>query len=206
RETAHMGSAFPQTQAELMAYDAIVLSNVPHTALTEEILGWVEKWVGNRGAGLLMAGGPRSFGAGGWDGPVAERMCPVGMLGAADGELAPTVVEPTGTDLHPVWRLFDDERATRAALRGLPESLGRTTWARVKPQAGTLLGGQKAAPGTAAPPLLAGGGYGRGPAAALATPLSASWAPRLTPPLGEGEGNRHFAKFLRNMGYRLAQP
>src|SRR5205823_2349002 len=44
KETAHLGSAFPQTQAELLAYDAIVLSNVPRAALTDEILEWVEKW------------------------------------------------------------------------------------------------------------------------------------------------------------------
>src|SRR5262249_17523715 len=125
RETAHLGSSFPQTQAELLAYDAIILSNVPRTALTDEILGWVEKWVGNRGGGLLMAGGPRSFGAGAWGGTAVERMLPVEFLSSPDWEQTPAVLEPTGTELHPVWRLFEDERATRAALRTLPEALGR---------------------------------------------------------------------------------
>src|SRR5262249_1740718 len=51
KETAHLGRSFPQTQAELLAYDAIVLSNVPSSALSEKILGWVDEWVGKRGGG-----------------------------------------------------------------------------------------------------------------------------------------------------------
>jgi uncharacterized membrane protein len=205
KETAHLGKAFPQTKAELLAYDAIVLSNVPRSALSDEILGWVDEWIGKRGGGLLVAGGPRSFGAGGWTGTAVERMLPVEFLGSVDWDLAPAVLEPTGADLHPVWRLFDDERATRAALHTLPESLGRNNWVRVKPQSGTLLGAQKAGTGTGTPPLLAVGAYGRGRTAALATPLSASWSPRFTRQWGE-QDNRHFAKFARNLTYWLTEP
>jgi uncharacterized membrane protein len=190
KETAHLGRAFLQTAAELLAYDAIVLANVPRTALSDELLGWVEEWIGKRGGGLLMAGGPRSFGAGGWSGTPVERMLPVEFAGTPDWELAPSVLEPTGADLHPVWRLFEDERATRAAIKTLPESLGRNTWVRVKPQSGT--------------PLLAVGAYGRGRTAALATPLSASWSPAFTRQWGEGD-NRHFAKFARNLTYWLTE-
>jgi uncharacterized membrane protein len=205
RETAYLPRTFPQTTAELLAYDAIVLSNVPRSALSDQVLGWVDEWVGRRGAGLLMAGGPRSFGAGGWTGTAVERMLPVEISGSVDWDLTPGLLEPTGADLHPVWRLFEDERATRAALRTLPESLGRNNWLRVKPQSGTLLGAQKAGSGTGTPPLLAVGAYGRGRTAALATPLSASWSPRFTRQWGE-EDNRHFAKFARNLIYWLTEP
>jgi uncharacterized membrane protein len=205
RETAYLPRAFPQTAAELLAYDAIVLSNVPRSALSDEVLGWVDEWVGKRGAGLLMAGGPRSFGAGGWTGTAVERMLPVEFSGSVDWDFTPALLEPTGADLHPVWRLFEDERATRAALRTLPESLGRNNWIRVKPQSGTLLGAQKAGTGAGTQPLLAVGAYGRGRTAALATPLSASWSPRFTRQWGE-EDNRHFAKFSRNLIYWLTEP
>ncbi|HTU17176.1 MAG TPA: hypothetical protein VMG10_03880 [Gemmataceae bacterium] len=223
KETAFLPRAFYQTAAELLAYDAIVLSNVPRTALSDEVLGWVDEWVGKRGGGLLMAGGPRSFGAGGWTGTAIERMLPVEILGSADWVLAPAILEPTGADLHPVWRLFEDERATRAAIQALPESLGRNNWVRVKPQSGTLLGAQKGGtvrrtdlqsvrpldglqirPTNGSPPLLAIGAYGRGRTAALATPLSASWSPRFTRQWGE-EDNRHFAKFARNLTYWLTE-
>jgi uncharacterized membrane protein len=204
RETAYLPRAFHQTAAELLAYDAIILSNVPRSALSDEILGWVDEWIGKRGGGLFMAGGPRSFGAGGWTGTVVERMLPVEFLGSVDWDSTPAVLEPTGADLHPVWRLFEDERATRAALRSLPESLGRNNWVRVKPQSGTLLGAQKAGTGAGTPPLLAIGAYGRGRTAALATPLSASWSPRFTRQWGE-QDNQYFAKFARNLTYWLTE-
>jgi uncharacterized membrane protein len=204
RETAFLPRGFYQSSAELMAYDALVLSNVPRSALSDEVLGWVEEWIGKRGGGLLMAGGPRSFGAGNWTGTALERMLPVEFLGTNDWDLAAAVLEPTGADLHPVWRLFEDERATRAALATLPESLGRNNWVRVKPQSGTLLGAQKATSGGGTPPLLAVGAYGRGRTAALATPVSASWSPRFTRQWGE-QDNRHFAKFARNLTYWLTE-
>jgi hypothetical protein len=167
KETAHLPPFFPKTAAELLAYDAIVLSNVPASALSDEILGWIDEWIGKRGGGLLMAGGPRSFGGGGWTDTPVERMLPVEILGSLDWEMTPSILEPTGADLHPVWRLLKDDRATRAAIATLPESLGRTNWVRVKPQSGTLLGAQKAPSppnplsqsgrGGATPPLLAVG-------------------------------------------------
>lgn len=204
RETAYLPRNFHQTAAELLAYDAIVLSNVPRTALSDEVLGWIDEWVGKRGGGLLMAGGPRSFGAGGWTGTAIERMLPIEFLGSTDWEQSPAILEPTGADLHPVWRLFEDERTTRAALRTLPESLGRNNWVRVKPQIGTLLGAQKAGTGAGTPPLLAIGPYGRGRTAALATPISASWSPRFTRQWGERD-NQHFARFARNLTYWLTE-
>jgi uncharacterized membrane protein len=205
RETQHLGPNFIKTPAELLAYDAIVLSNVPRTALSDEMLGWVEEWIGKRGGGLLMAGGPRSFGAGEWNGTVVEKMLPVEFISAPDWDSTPAVLEPNGADLHPMWRLFEDERATRSALKTLPESMGRNNWVRVKPQSGTLLGSQKAGTGAGTPPLLAIGAYGRGRTAALATPLSAAWSPGFTRQWGEGGDNRHFAKFMRNTIYWLTE-
>jgi uncharacterized membrane protein len=205
RETAHLGPGFPQTAAELLAYDALVLANVPRSALGDEVLAWVDEWIGKRGGGLLMAGGPRSFGCGEWNGTVVERMLPVEFLNSPDWDAAPSVPEPTGADLHPIWKLFEDERATRAALRNLPEAPGRNNWVRVKPQSGTLLGAQKAGTAGGGSPLLAVGAYGRGRTAALATPVSASLSPAFARQWGEGGDNRHFAKFTRNLIYWLTE-
>jgi uncharacterized membrane protein len=201
-ETPQLEYAFPKSAAELLAYDALVLSNVPNGALSEDTLGWVEEWIGKRGGGLLMAGGPRAFGDGGWNGTVIERMLPVEFTGTPAWEMVPSTPEPTGADLHPVWRLFEDERATRSALRVLPESPGRNAWLQVKPQAGTLLGVQKAGTGT---PLLAVGAYGRGRTMALATPLSAAWAPQFARHWGEAGDNRYYARFARNLIYWLTE-
>jgi hypothetical protein len=131
-------------------------------------------------------------------------MLPVEFLASSDWDSTPSILEPSGADLHPVWRLFEDERATRAALKTLPESLGRNNWVRVKPQSGMLLGTQKAGTGAGTPPLLAIGAYGRGRTAALATPLSASWSPRFTRQWGE-QDNQYFARFARNLTYWLTE-
>jgi uncharacterized membrane protein len=203
-ETAFLPRTFIQTSAELLAYDALVLSNVPRSALDDDTLRWVEEWIGKRGGGLLMAGGPRSFGAGDWTNTMVERMLPVEFGSSADWEATPAVLEPPGTELHPIWRLFDDERATRAALAALPESPGRSNWVRVKPQSGTLLGAQKAGSDRRTPPLLTVGAYGRGRTVALAVPLSASLSPRFTRQWGE-QDNRYFARFARNLTYWLTE-
>jgi uncharacterized membrane protein len=202
--TTQLPTTFPQTAAEMLAYDALILSNVSRDALPEEALGWVEEWIGKRGGGLLMAGGPRSFGAGGWAGTAVERMLPVEFGGTSDWESSPAALEPVGAELHPIWRVFEDERAARAALKTLPEVPGRNAWVRVKPQSGTTLGAQKGTGGSGSP-LLAVGAYGRGRTAALATPLSASLAPAFTRQWGEGGDNRHFAKFARNLVYWLTE-
>src|SRR5262249_20275145 len=124
-ETAFLPRSFIQTSAELLAYDALVLSNVPRSALDGDTLRWVEEWIGKPGGGLLMAGGPRSFGAGDWTNTTVERMLPVEFLSSADWDASPAGLEPPGAELHAIWRLFEDERATRTALAALPESPGR---------------------------------------------------------------------------------
>src|SRR5439155_1579975 len=76
---------------------------------------------------------------------------------------------------------------------------------RVRRRSGTVLGARKAGTGAGTPPLFAVGAYGRGRTAALATPLSAAWSPSFTRRWGEGEDNRHFAKFARNLVYWLTE-
>src|SRR5207248_2769336 len=43
KQTSHLSGGFLKTAAELLAYDAIVLSNVPREALSDEVLGWIEQ-------------------------------------------------------------------------------------------------------------------------------------------------------------------
>ncbi|MCO8122458.1 VWA domain-containing protein [Stieleria sp. TO1_6] len=72
--------------AELQAYDAVILAGVPRVggAADSEIVSFtdtqIEMLVRNTqqlGAGLLMIGGPESFGAGGWTGTEIEKAMPV---------------------------------------------------------------------------------------------------------------------------------
>lgn len=72
--------------AELQAYDAVVLANVPRVGgdsanaisqFTDDQISLLVRNTQQLGAGLLMIGGPDSFGAGGWTGTELETAMPV---------------------------------------------------------------------------------------------------------------------------------
>ncbi|MEZ6089624.1 MAG: hypothetical protein R3C05_16655 [Pirellulaceae bacterium] len=72
--------------AELQAYDAVILANVPrvngdsehsiHQIANDQITMLVRN-TQQLGAGLLLIGGPDSFGVGGWTGTELEAAMPV---------------------------------------------------------------------------------------------------------------------------------
>jgi uncharacterized membrane protein len=72
---------FPATQLELQNYDAIILANVPYGpgGLSEDQQRNLAGYVHDTGGGLVMIGGPDTFGAGGWQGRKLEEVLPVNM-------------------------------------------------------------------------------------------------------------------------------
>ena len=71
-----------QSLAELQPYDAVVLANVPAPPTKTSISPTSRStcWCATRSrwaAGLVMLGGPNSFGAGGWTGTELEKAMPV---------------------------------------------------------------------------------------------------------------------------------
>jgi uncharacterized membrane protein len=78
--TDHISAdGFPRTLAELQSYDAVILSNVPRGmgGLDEEQDQLLATYVHDLGGGLIVIGGPDSFGAGGWIGSKLEQVLPV---------------------------------------------------------------------------------------------------------------------------------
>lgn len=69
----------PASLADLSAYDAAVLVNVPRRALPDRVQSALSAYVHDLGRGLLMVGGDQSFGAGGWRGTPIEAALPVTM-------------------------------------------------------------------------------------------------------------------------------
>ncbi len=72
--------------AELQAYDAVILANVPRVGgdsassisqFTDDQIALLVRNTQQLGAGLLMIGGPDSLGAGGWTGTELEKAMPV---------------------------------------------------------------------------------------------------------------------------------
>ena len=83
----------PETLPELDAlldYDSVVLVDVPRIRLTDRQLGSLQAYVRDLGRGLVMVGGPRSYGAGGYQDTLLEETLPVDM-GVRDREKQPDV-------------------------------------------------------------------------------------------------------------------
>ena len=92
--------------ADLQRYDTVVLANVPRTSgfdsgsgaiMTDSISGFSDDQIGmlvrnteELGCGLVMIGGDRSFGAGGWNDTLVEKAMPV------DFEIKAAKVTPIG--------------------------------------------------------------------------------------------------------------
>lgn len=61
----------------LSNYDCILLANVPAEMLNEDQQEVLRSNTADQGCGLIMVGGPESFGAGGWAGTPVEKALPV---------------------------------------------------------------------------------------------------------------------------------
>jgi Mg-chelatase subunit ChlD/uncharacterized membrane protein len=63
--------------AELQPFDTIILANVPREDFSEAQIKMMVANTQQMGAGLIMLGGPNSYGAGGWTGTELEAAMPV---------------------------------------------------------------------------------------------------------------------------------
>jgi uncharacterized membrane protein len=72
---------FPGTAIKLQDFDAVILANVPYGpgGLTDDDQRNLASYVHDSGGGLVMIGGPDTFGAGGWEGKKLEEVLPVDM-------------------------------------------------------------------------------------------------------------------------------
>jgi uncharacterized membrane protein/uncharacterized protein YegL len=62
--TVRAASALPQQSADLEAWDALILSDVPRTAMSDASMRAMAEWVERDGGGLLVAGGDAVYGEG----------------------------------------------------------------------------------------------------------------------------------------------
>lgn len=67
----------PKTLTEMNGFDAIILFNQPSYAFSQAEQEQLKQYVHDTGGGLVMIGGPSSFGAGGWIGSPLEDALPV---------------------------------------------------------------------------------------------------------------------------------
>lgn len=72
-------SALPATMHELNDYELVILNNVSGFDLSLTKMELLERYVRDAGGGVVMLGGDRSFGAGGYFATPVERLLPVTM-------------------------------------------------------------------------------------------------------------------------------
>ena len=73
------GDPLPTDMAQLQPFDSVILGNVPKDSINEQLQELLERNTHDFGAGLVMLGGPNSFGAGGWLNTPIEKALPVEM-------------------------------------------------------------------------------------------------------------------------------
>jgi uncharacterized membrane protein len=69
----------PLTLGDIASFDLVVLDNVPAYRLTQPKMETLETYVRDLGGGLVVIGGPQSYGAGGYYRTPLERILPVEM-------------------------------------------------------------------------------------------------------------------------------
>lgn len=71
------GEGLPSTLAEMVGYDAIIMVNESASNFSTKQQDDLKQYIHDAGGGLIMIGGPNSFGAGGWIGSPLEDALPI---------------------------------------------------------------------------------------------------------------------------------
>lgn len=194
---------FPATREELLQYDCVVCSDISLGAFTKEQLDWTVELVAERGGGFAMVGGITSFGAGGWDQTVWDKLIPIDMAGGRIGSgwlyHQFTVTIPEEAQTHPIWRIVEDPQQNRQVLAAMPPFLGTNYMQRLKPAATALAYSAQPIPNVGGVmPIFAAQPYGRGRTFAFAPDTTADWGRLFESQWGVGD-NRYFRRFWRNL-------
>ena len=169
---------FPKTREELFSYRALILGSVEAGAFTGDQLQMIADFVDRRGGSLLMLGGARSFGEGGYGGtPVADALplaiAPNTRASEPQG-LSRLQVQPTRAgQAHAVTQVASTEAASAARWRELPQVTTVNAPLQPKPGATVLLTGTDE--GGRNQPVLAWQQFGRGKAIAMTLQDTWQW-------------------------------
>ena len=194
---------FPESVAELAAFDCVILSDVASTMFTDEQLEWLAHWIENRGGGLCMTGGPDSYSGGGWEHTPIGPMLPVAF---STETWTPTVtaeiVPASDAAARAIWHIVSDRRQNQQILESLPAIGALHQHLEPNPLSTVLatcttLGVEPSAAAVA-------GRFGRGRTLALAFPVTEPHAQNFQTSWGTG-GNRNASKFLRNVVYWVSE-
>jgi uncharacterized membrane protein len=162
-----LADGFPTTAEGLFAYHAVIIDDLEAGFFTRDQMDLIQRYVAERGGGLLMLGGAESLDAGGYDHTPIGDLLPVYTRASAQGSPAGGVhLELTREGLLQPWaRLRDQAEAEYQRLAALPAFSVVNRTSTIKPGA-SLLATARTSAGEQIPALVAHR-YGRGRALAL---------------------------------------
>ena len=191
---------FPKTREELFSYRALILGSIEAGAFTGDQLQMIADFVDRRGGGLLMIGGARSFGEGGYGGtPVADAL-PLAIdprtRASEPADLARLQVLPTRAgETHASTQIAANEATSTARWRELPQATSVNAPLAPKPAATVLLTGTDER--GRSQPVLAWHQYGRGKAVALTLQDTWQWQMHASIPLEDQTHENYWRQMLR---------
>ncbi len=139
-DEVELRDGFPKTAESLYRYHAIIIDDLEAAFFTQDQLGLVRNFVGTRGGGLLMLGGPDSFADGKYDRTPVGDLLPVYLTGvpAVPSVGAHQMVLTREGWLQPWVRTRKTEDEERKRLAAMPHFQTLSHVGRIKPGAVTL--------------------------------------------------------------------
>jgi uncharacterized membrane protein len=201
-EPEEVVGGFPKTRDELFRYRGLILGSVEAGAFSGDQLQMIADFVDRRGGGLLMLGGPRSFGEGGYGGtPVADAL-PLQIdpkTRASDpAPLARLKVSPTRAgEGHAVTQIMPTQAASVARWGELPQVTSVNAALPLKAGATALLTGADQRGRNQI--VLASQSFGRGKAIAFTAQDSWEWQMHASIPLEDQTHEQFWRQLMRWM-------
>ncbi len=191
---------FPKTREELFKYRGLIIGSVEAGAFTGDQLQMIADFVDRRGGALLMLGGPRSFGEGGYGGtPVADALPLLidPQTRASDpAPLARLKIAPTRAgQVHAATQIAPSEGASIARWSELPQVTSVNAPLQPKPGATVLLNGTDENGRSRV--VLASHQFGRGKAIAFTVQNTWEWQMHASIPLEDQTHEDFWRQLMR---------
>lgn len=167
RDELELRNGFPRAPEDLYGFRAVIIADLESDFFAPDQAALLQKFVSERGGGLLMLGGMESFREGRYHRTPIGEMLPVYLDSASELESHGVVrLDLTKEGMLDAWaRLRDTESAERARLAAMPGFQVLNQVREIKPGASVVATAQNAA-GRALPALVIQR-FGRGRTAAL---------------------------------------
>lgn len=193
---AEMKDGFPRTREDLFKYDALIIGNIQAAYFTRVQQQLIQEFVNLRGGNLLMLGGSRTLGDGGWMNTPVNEVLPVRLpdKGASFHRVqAQVIVTPRGQ--RESWlKLADNDMDNLKQWNSLPLLADYQDLGALKPAAASLLDVKL---DNHEQPLLVTQAYGRGHASLLAT--GGTWRWQMLLPLDDQRHETFWRQLMHNL-------